>query len=70
MKTTLTTMIFSALLGVCVDDSILITLSETQITLQSNSPERVKLNVIESMSAGNQFSVMKNIDIELCKEAK
>jgi hypothetical protein len=70
MKTTLTTLLLSALLLVeYVDDSVLLTLPETQITHQSNSPNRVKLPKKEGMSVENQFSVTKNIDIELCKEA-
>ena len=44
MKTTLTTLLLLALLlVVCVDDSFLLTLPETQIIHQSNSPNRVKL---------------------------
>ena len=70
MKTTLTTLLLSALLLVeNVDDSVRLILPETQITHQSNSPNRVKLLEKEGMSVENQFSVTKNIDIELCKEA-
>ena len=69
MKTTLTTLLHSTVLLVgYVVDSVLLTLPETQITHQSNSPNRVKLHETESMSVEYQFSVTKNIDIELCKE--
>lgn len=70
MKTTLTILLLSApfLVGY-VDDSVILTLPETQITNQSNSPNRVKLPEKEGMSFENQFSITKNIDIELCKEA-
>jgi hypothetical protein len=69
MKTTLTTLLLSALLLVrYVDDSVLLTLAETQFTHQSNLPNRVKLPEKEGMYAENQFSVTKNINIELCKE--
>ena len=70
MKTTLTTLLLSALLlAGYVDDSVLLTLAETQFTHQSNLPNRIKLPGKEGMSVENQFSVTKNIDIELCKEA-
>jgi len=70
MKITLTTLLLSALpLVGYVDDCVLLTLHETQITHQSNSPNWVKLTEKEGMSVENQFSIMKNIDIELCKEA-
>ncbi len=70
MKTTLTTLLPSALLLVgYVDDSALLILPGTQFAHQSNLPNRVKLPEKESMSVENQFSVTKNIDIELCKEA-
>ncbi len=70
MKTTLTTLLLSALLlvGYVVDSALLI-LPGTQFTHQSNLPTRVKLPEQEGMSVENQFSVTKNIDIELCKEA-
>lgn len=70
MKTTLTILLLSApfLVGY-VDDSVILTLPETQITHQSNSPNRVKLTEKEGMSVENQFSITKNIDIELYKEA-
>ena len=70
MKITLTTLLHSALpLVGYVVDSVLLTLPETQITHQSNSLDRVKLPENEGTSVENQFSVTKNIDIELCKEA-
>jgi hypothetical protein len=70
MKTTLTTLLHSTVLLVgYVVDSVLLTLSESQITNQSNSPNWFKLLEIEGKSLENQFSVTKNIDIELCKEA-
>ena len=69
MKTTLTTSLLSAppLVGY-VDDSVLLILHETQIAHKSNSPNWVKLTKKEGASVENQFSVTKNIDIELCKE--
>ena len=70
MKTTLTTLLHSALLLLgYVDDSVLLTLPETQITHQSNSQNRVKLTEKEGMSVENQFSGTKYINIKLCKEA-
>ena len=69
MKTTLTTLLHSTLLLVgYVVDSFLLTLSESQITNQSNSSNWFKLLEIEGKSLEYQFSVTKNIDIELCKE--
>jgi hypothetical protein len=71
MKAFLNTAFFSALLlVVCVDDSSFLSSPETQFTHQSNSPNRVKLAEKKGMSVENQFSVTKNIDIELCQEAK
>ena len=71
MKTTITTLLHSALLLVVyVDDSILLILSETRVNQQSNSPNRVKLPEKEGKTVVNQFSVTKNIDTELCQEAK
>jgi len=70
MKTTLTTLLLSALLLVgYVDDCVLLTLHEAQITQQSNSPNWLLLSEKEDISVENQFSITKNIDIELCKEA-
>ena len=71
MKTTLTTLLLSALLLLgYVDDSVLLTLPGTQVMHKSNLPNRVKLNEKEGKTVENQFSVTKNINIELCKEAK
>jgi hypothetical protein len=69
MKITLTTLLHSvlALVGY-VDNSVLLTLPETQIAHLSNAPNRVKLRVKEGMSAGSLYSATKNIDIVLCKE--
>ena len=70
MKTTLTTLLHSALLLMgYVDDSVLLTLPGTQVMHKSNSPKRVKLHEKEGMSIENQFSVTKYINIKLCKEA-
>jgi hypothetical protein len=69
MKITLTTLLHSALALVgYVDDSILLTLPETQIAHQSNSPNRVKLPGKEGMSVENPFSVTNNYDIDFYKE--
>jgi len=71
MTTTLTTLLISPFLLVWyVGDSFPLTLPETQITHQSNSPKWVKLPEKEGMSVENQFFVTKDIDIELCEEAK
>ena len=70
MKTTLTTLLLSALLLVgYVDDSALLTLPEAQITHQPNLQNRVKLPEKEGLFVENQISVTKYINIELYKEA-
>ena len=70
MKFTLTTLLLSAFLLVgCAEDSSFLTSPETQVSQQSNSPNWIQLPDKEGMSVENQFSVTKNIDIELCKEA-
>jgi hypothetical protein len=69
VKFTLITLVFSALcLMGYVDDSVLLTLHETQLTHQSNSPNLVNLLEKEDMSVENHFPVTKYIDIKLCKE--
>ena len=70
MKTTLTTLLHSALLLMgYVDNSVLLTLPKTQITGQSNSPNWFNQSEKEGMTVENQYSVTKNIDIELFREA-
>jgi len=70
MKITLTTLLFPALLLVrYVDDSFLLTLPDTQITHQSNSPNRVIIPEKEGMSVENKLSVTNNFNIELSQEA-
>ena len=69
MKTTLTTLLHSALLLMgYVDNSVLLTLPKTQITGQSNSPNWFNQPEKEGMTVENQYSVTKNIDIELIQE--
>ena len=66
----LTTLLLSTLLLVgYVDDSSFLTSSDSEFKQQSNSPNWVLRLGKESMSVGNPFSIMNNIDIELCKEA-
>ena len=70
MKITLTTLLFPALLLVrYADDSFLLTLPDTQITHQSNSPNRVIIPEKEGMSVENKLSVTNNFNIELSQEA-
>ena len=70
MKTTLTTLLHSALLLVgYVDNSVLLTLPKTQITGQSNSPNWFNQLEKEGMTVEDQYSITKNIDIELFQEA-
>jgi len=70
MKFTITTLEFFTLFLVAyVDDSVLLTLPETQITHKSNSPSWIKLTGIEGLSVANRFSVTNNYDIELYQEA-
>jgi hypothetical protein len=70
MKTTLTTMILSALLlVVCVDHSVLLSLPETQFTHQSKLLSRFKLPEKEGMSLECKLSVTKSNDIKLHQEA-
>ena len=70
MKIALTTLLFPALLLMgYVDDSFLLTLPDTQITHQSNSPNRVIIPEKEGMSVENQLSVTNNFNIELSQEA-
>ena len=70
MKIALTTLLFPALLLVrYVDDSFLLTLPDTQITHQSNSPNRVIIPEKEGMSVENKLSVTNNFNIELSQEA-
>jgi len=69
MKITLTTLVLPApLLVGYVDDSSLLTLPNTQIIHQSNSPNRVIISEKEGRSVENQLSVTKNFYIELCQE--
>ena len=69
MKITLTTLLLPApLLVGYVDDSSLLTLPDTQIIHQSNSPNRVMIPEKEGRSVENQLSVTKNFYIELCQE--
>ena len=70
MRTLLSLLVLPALFIVgCMDTTSDLTSSDTQISEQSNSPNWVKLNEKEGMSVEHQFSITKNIDIELCKEA-
>jgi hypothetical protein len=62
MKTTLTTLLLSALLLIgCADDSSYLTSTDDQINNNSNSPNYIQLPETEGMSIENQFSVTKHV---------
>jgi hypothetical protein len=62
MKTTLTTLLLSALLLVgCAEDSSYLTSTDDQINNNSNSPNYIQLPYNEGMSIENQFSVTENV---------